>query len=155
MTSLFCKKYLSDYKSLEGLLLCQLIPFNKSPGIKPIRKRGSFEMNHVENSYTYNQERCASSRITISLHRPKSRCWASSTSHGRSIPMCWVQIDSANAFNSLNRNFFLHNIKIICPEIVKFISNCYKHSKRYHQDYLLEEVSKLNHKKEQHKVILL
>ena len=38
MTSLFCKKYLSDYKSLEGLLLCQLIPFNKSPGIKPIRK---------------------------------------------------------------------------------------------------------------------
>lgn len=32
----------------------------------------------------------------------------------------FLQIDTSNAVDSLNRNIFLHNITIICPEI----SNC-------------------------------
>ena len=36
-----------------------------------------------------------------------------------------LQIDSTNAFNSLNHNVYLHNVKVICPEISNFISNCY------------------------------
>lgn len=34
-------------------------------------------------------------------------------------------VDAANAFNSVNRNVFLHNIKIICPSISTFVHNCY------------------------------
>ena len=36
-----------------------------------------------------------------------------------------LQINVTNAFNSLNRNVFLHNIKVICPEISNFVINCY------------------------------
>ena len=32
-----------------------------------------------------------------------------------------LQINVTNAFNSLNRNVFLHNIKVICPEISNFV----------------------------------
>ena len=36
-----------------------------------------------------------------------------------------IQMDSINAFNSLNSNVCLHNIKIIYPEISNFVINCY------------------------------
>ena len=36
-----------------------------------------------------------------------------------------LQIDVANTFNSLNWNVFLHKIKVICPEILNFVINCY------------------------------
>ena len=35
-----------------------------------------------------------------------------------------IQMDSINAFNSLNSNVCLHNIKIICPETFNFVINC-------------------------------
>ena len=35
-------------------------------------------------------------------------------------------IDTSNAFNSFNRNVFLHNVKVICPSISKFVENCYR-----------------------------
>ena len=41
-----------------------------------------------------------------------------------------IQIDATNAFNSLNRKVFLHNIKIICPELANFVYNCYTSSSR-------------------------
>ena len=33
--------------------------------------------------------------------------------------------DAANAFNSVNSNFFLRNIRIICPYLSNYIYNCY------------------------------
>ena len=39
-------------------------------------------------------------------------------------------IDASNAFNSVNRNVFLHNVKIICPSIATFTTNCYSSSSR-------------------------
>ena len=32
-----------------------------------------------------------------------------------------IQIDASNAFNSINRNLFLRNVKIICPEMATYI----------------------------------
>ena len=34
-------------------------------------------------------------------------------------------IDVSNAFNSINRKAFLHNVKVICPSIATFTNNCY------------------------------
>ena len=34
-------------------------------------------------------------------------------------------VDAENAFNSINRKEFLHNISILCPGISTFITNCY------------------------------
>ena len=35
-------------------------------------------------------------------------------------------IDASNAFNCLNREAMLHNMKYICPELATYVSNCYK-----------------------------
>ena len=34
-------------------------------------------------------------------------------------------VDASNAFNSINRNAFLHNITIICPPQARYVRNCY------------------------------
>ena len=39
-------------------------------------------------------------------------------------------MDASNAFNSINRNAFLHNITIICPSRAKYVRNCYYASTR-------------------------
>jgi len=39
-------------------------------------------------------------------------------------------IDASNAFNSINRKAFLHNVKIICPSIATFTANCYSSPSR-------------------------
>ena len=35
-------------------------------------------------------------------------------------------IDAANAFNAVNREVFLHNVKVICPPIATYVTNCYQ-----------------------------
>ena len=34
-------------------------------------------------------------------------------------------IDASNAFNSVNRNVFLHNVTVVCPAISTDVRNCY------------------------------
>ena len=34
-------------------------------------------------------------------------------------------VDAANAFNSINRKVFLHNISVLCPAISTFVTYCY------------------------------
>ena len=34
-------------------------------------------------------------------------------------------VDASNAFNSLNRQSFLHNISYLCPSLAIFVKNCY------------------------------
>ena len=36
-----------------------------------------------------------------------------------------IQVDANNAFNTINRQVFLHNIQIVCPEMSMYIQNCY------------------------------
>ena len=33
-------------------------------------------------------------------------------------------VDASNAFNSLNRQFFLNNLSYLCPSIAIFVKNC-------------------------------
>ena len=43
-----------------------------------------------------------------------------------------ILVDASNAFNSINRNVFLHNISIICPSISIYVHNCYSvHSRLF------------------------
>ena len=34
-------------------------------------------------------------------------------------------IDASNAFNTLNRQALLHNIRYLCPTIATYVRNCY------------------------------
>ena len=35
-----------------------------------------------------------------------------------------------DAFNRLNRQMMLHNVKIVCPEVATYANNCYQHHAR-------------------------
>jgi len=52
-------------------------------------------------------------------------------------------IDASNAFNSVNRQGFLHNINIICPEIATFVSICYSKPSRL---FVIGGVEKVLHR---------
>ena len=41
--------------------------------------------------------------------------------HTEAVPL----VDAANAFNSVNRKVFLHNINVVCPPISIYVENCY------------------------------
>ena len=36
-----------------------------------------------------------------------------------------ILVDATNAFNSINREAMLHNIAVKCPEINRYVQNCY------------------------------
>ena len=36
-----------------------------------------------------------------------------------------LMVDASNAFNSINREAFLHNTKVVCLALATFINNCY------------------------------
>ena len=39
-------------------------------------------------------------------------------------------VDASNAFNSINKNVFLHNVEVICPSIARYVKNCYSVNSR-------------------------
>ena len=41
-----------------------------------------------------------------------------------------IQIDAKNAFNMLNSKNVIQNIKILCPELAMYCSNCYLNNAR-------------------------
>ena len=63
-----------------------------------------------------------------------------------------LQIDASNAFNSLNRNVMLHNVKIICTVIAQITSTTLMH---FQLDYSYYEEKKSFLEKVQHKEIQL
>ena len=40
-------------------------------------------------------------------------------------PEAALLVDASNAFNSINRNAFLHNITIISSPLARYVRNCY------------------------------
>ena len=39
-------------------------------------------------------------------------------------------VDASNAFSSINRNVFPHNIEVMCPSIARYVKNCYSVNSR-------------------------
>ena len=130
MTRQLCIENITDPESLEALLACRLIPLDKCPGIRPIgigevlrRIMGKAVMSilrpDVLKSTGY-QQMCAGQEAgcEVAIHAVRDLYDLDST-HG------FIQIDASNAFNSINRNVLLHNIKIICPQIATYVTNCY------------------------------
>ena len=49
-------------------------------------------------------------------------------------------VDAINAFSSLNRQLFLHNISYLCPLIVIFFKNYYEEQKLHQRKGLLKVI---------------
>ena len=124
-----------DCKYTEAFLACRLIPLNKNLGLRPIgvgeilrRIIGkaiiSVTKDHITKSVTSLQV-CAGQEggCEAAIHAMKDIFSEEDTE-------AVLLIDASNAFNAVNRKAFLHNVKIICPEIAVFVSNCYSTSSR-------------------------
>ena len=130
MARQLCSDDLEDPESISALMSCRLIPLDKCPGIRPIgigevlrriigKAVVSILKPDILNSTGYTQL-CAGQEAgcEVAVHCVND-LFQSDENHG------FIQIDASNAFNSINRNILLSNIKIVCPEIATYIINCY------------------------------
>lgn len=129
-----CKKLCtieSENKHLEAFTACRLIPLDKNPGLRPIgvgevlrRIIGKVVMSVVKKDVVMSAgslQLCAGqvAGIDAAIHAMREINDADDTE-------AVLLVDASNAFNSLNRHAFLHNISIICPQISIYVNNCYK-----------------------------
>ena len=112
--------------SLEPFLACRLIPLDKNPGLHPISIReilcgiaGKVIVSHIRKdlvSSVGSLQVCARHEagyelIIHSMHKI----------YEEDASEAILLVDASNAFNSVNRKTFLHNIGIICPPPAKFV----------------------------------
>ena len=131
----FCVEEIKNAESLKSFIACRLIPLDKRPGIRPI---GVGEV----------LGRIAGKEVMILLKKDVRQAAGSLQLCGGQITGSEAAIhamhdvfnddntggillmDAENAFNSINRKVMLHNLKLICPVIATYISNCYMYPAR-------------------------
>ena len=126
VTKNLCTDKLST--SLEGFLACRLIPLNKNPALRPIgvgevlrRITGKVIASVVHNDIipsVGSQQVCAGHEAGC-----EAAIHAMLTVYEDEKTEAVLLVDAANAFNSANRQVFLHNICIICPLVATYVRN--------------------------------
>ena len=133
MARILCTKSIKHAEarptSIEAYTSCRLIPLDKNPGVRPIGIREVI--------------RCIIEKSIISVSKPEILSSAESLQLCAGLPSgCEaatralqkifeeevtdaVLVDASNAFNSPNRQVFLHNIPYICPAMATYFRNCY------------------------------
>ena len=116
--------------TLEAFLACRLIPLDKKPGLRPIgvgeilrRIAGKAVVSIIREDILLSVgslQVCAGHEAgcEAAVHAMRNMFDEQETE-------AVLLIDAANAFNSVNRNVFLHNINVICPAIAIYVNNCY------------------------------
>ena len=122
--------------SLEPFLACCLVPLDKNPGLRPIcigeilrRIAGKFIVSHIRNdliSSVGSLQVCAGREAGC-----ESIIHAMHKIYEEEASEIILLVDASNAFNSVNRKTFLHNVGIICPPLAKFVQNCYTLPSRF------------------------
>ena len=115
---------------ISAYLACRLIPLDKDPGLRPIGigevlrrivgKMVVFLLKPELQKDAGDLQMCVGQQggCEAGVHAMVD-IFQEENTHGI------IQVDANNAFNTINRNVFLHNIQIICPEISTYIRNCY------------------------------
>ena len=116
--------------SIEAFVACRLIPLDKNPGLRPIgvgeilrRITGKVIVSILKKevvSSAGSLQVCAGQEAgsEAAIHAMENIFKEESTE-------AVLLVDATNAFNSINRKVFLHNISILCPAISTFVTNCY------------------------------
>ena len=117
-------------QSLEAFLACRLIPLDKNPGLRPIGIGEILRRIVGKVIVSYIRKDLISSVGTLQVcagHEAgcESIIHAMHEIYNDEESEAVLLVDASNAFNSVNRNIFLHNIEIICPPIAKYVRNCY------------------------------
>ena len=129
-----CREEIAD-NSLEAYLACRLVPLDKNPGLRPIGV-GEVLRRVIGKSIMYVAKKDvinSCSDIQMCSGR-ESGCEAAihamKEAYDSVDSECVLLVDAANAFNSLNRKATLHNIKILCPLLAIYVTNCYSQPAR-------------------------
>ena len=136
MAKKLASQIITDHESLEAFLACRLIPLEKpsdssvEPGVRPIGigevlrrlccKAVISAMKNEIQSSAGNLQLCAGQKggIEAAIHSMVDM-FNDEDSHGV------IQVDAENGFNKINRNVWLKNLEILCPEIAVLGKNCY------------------------------
>ena len=119
------------FQSIESLTACRLIALDKNPGIRPIgigeilrRIIGKCVMTVTKGDITESSgplQTCAGhkSGIEAAIH-------AMAEIYDDDSTEAILLIDASNAFNSLNRDASVKNMKFTCPPLAKYVENTYR-----------------------------
>ena len=116
--------------SLEPLLASRLIPLSKNPGLRPISIGETLRRIIGKTVARLLKQDVVDSvgSLQVCAHQDAD-CEAAihslRTIFQQEETEAVMVIDAFNAFNSINRKAFLHNVKVICPSIATFTNNCY------------------------------
>ena len=125
-----CSSYV-DPTSIKPLLACRLIALNKHPGVRPIgigdtaRQIIAKAVLSIAAPDIQDASGCLQmcggqiSGIEAAVHAVRS---AFDTNECESV----LLVDATNAFNTLNRQVALHNIRRLCPPIATVLINSYR-----------------------------
>ena len=133
LTQKLCTKELTaqDQLSIEAYVSCRLIPLAKMPsGVRPIgigevlrRIIGKAIVAEIKTDLTESAgslQLCAGQKAGCEAAAHAMRdIFAEEETDGVLL------IDASNAFNTLNRQALLHNIRHLCPTIATYVRNCY------------------------------
>ena len=131
--NLLTKNYHHDF--IEAYVSSRLIPLDKKPGIRPIGV-GEVLRRIIGKmvSWTFGDEikRSAGPLQTCANHSAGSEAAIHSMKvvFDNEATDAILLIDASNAFNSMNRNVAMHNIRVTCPVISTYVINTYRHSSR-------------------------
>ena len=127
-----CSEYV-DPESVAPLLACRLIALNKNPGVRPIgvgdvarriitKAIIQFAKDDIQQACGC-QQLCGGqlSGIEAGVHATRDMFEADKEQAA-------LLVDASNAFNSLNRQVALHNIRRMCPVIARVLINTYRNS---------------------------
>ena len=119
-----------DSNSFEAFLACTVIPLDKNLGLRSIRI-GEVLSQIIGKSITSvtKEEIMASVGLLQVCAGNEADCEALVNAmknifeHEKSAEAVLL-VDASNAFNSVNRKLFLHNINVICLVLATFVDNC-------------------------------
>ena len=121
--------------SLEAFLANRLIPLDKNPGLRPIgvgevlrRIAGKVIVSHLKEDVIQSVgslQVCAGQDAGCEplIHAMRTIYEDQS---GEAV----LLVDTSNAFNSINKNVFLHNVEVICSSVARYVKNCYSVNSR-------------------------
>ena len=117
--------------SLEAFLACRLIPLDKNPGLRPIGIGEVLRRIIGKTITAITKEEIKASVGSLQVcagHEAGCEALVHAMKHifeNEESAEAVLLVDASNAFNSVNRKLFLHNINVICPVIATFVKNCY------------------------------
>ncbi len=121
----------SDHQSsIEAYVACRLIPLDKCPGVRPIgigevirRIIGKSIISVIKPDILM-----STGSLQLAAGLP-SGCEAAAHAMEEIFQEeetdAILLVDASNAFNSLNRQVLLHNIRYLCPPMATYVKNCY------------------------------